>query len=112
MNEDNRRRYESAAHRMQSATALMTTRALGILPGMQTADIDVETLNRLLKHQRTGLNSAMASHEGLVRLLIDRGVFSLDEYDEAMVGAMEREADARCDDAVETLGLPEGTRFG
>ena len=104
-------RYDAATHRMQSVTALMTTKALGILPGMKTADIEVETLNRFLKHRATGINSAMASHGGLTQLLIDKGVFTLEEYHAAMTVAMEREADARCEEAIKVTGLPKGTTF-
>jgi hypothetical protein len=44
------------------------------------------------KHLRVGINSAMVTDQGLANLLIAKGVFTLDEYTEAMASAMEAEA--------------------
>ena len=46
------------------------------------------------KHLRAGVNSAMSDQGGLVTLLIKKGVFTEDEYLEAITASMKREADA------------------
>lgn len=69
-------RYLRAAHRVQSAIAAMPDD-----PG-QTP-----------KHLRTGLDMRAADAGGLAKLLIDKGVFTLVEYHEAMAEAAEEEAD-------------------
>lgn len=45
------------------------------------------------KHLRVGVNSAMCDHAALVRLLIDKGVITNDEYMTAIAEEMEREAE-------------------
>lgn len=97
-------RYAAAMHRMQSATAFDIARQLdGSVP---------PSAERLMKHLRTGLNSAMASQEGLARLLIEKGLFTMEEYLAAMTPAAEREADARVDEVKKKYSLAESVRFG
>lgn len=43
------------------------------------------------KHLRVGINAAMSDHGGLVRLLIEKGLISEDEYTKAIADEMERE---------------------
>lgn len=43
------------------------------------------------KHLRTGVNSAMVEHGGLVKLLMDKGVITEVEYYKALCEAMEQE---------------------
>lgn len=75
---DDKARYKRAAHGMQTGVAW-------------------EMLNQPLsaatspKHLRVGINSAMADQEGLVRLLIAKGIITEEEYTTAMADAMERE---------------------
>ncbi len=80
-------------HRMMSAIAFdMTQRGLdadGVTP------LTTKAINREFKQHRVGIDSGMASQEGLVRLLVGKGVFTDEEYQEAMTVAMEREADRR-----------------
>lgn len=45
------------------------------------------------KHLRVGVNSAMCDHAALVRLLIEKGVVSEDEYIKVVADEMEREAE-------------------
>jgi hypothetical protein len=45
----------------------------------------------LPKHLRTGLDMRAADHEGLVTLLMQKGVFTLDEYQKAIGDSAERE---------------------
>ena len=102
-------RYEAALHRMQSAIALdMTKLGLdsdGLIP------IEQRDLVRYLKHLRVGINSAMAPQEGLATLLIEKGLFTLSEYETAMTGAAEREADRVVDKCIRDHDLPAGTNF-
>lgn len=43
------------------------------------------------KHLRVGVNSAMVAQAGLVKLLIDKGLITEDEYFESQADAMEEE---------------------
>jgi hypothetical protein len=70
-------RYVKAAHAMQSGVAAK----MALDPGETTP-----------KHLRTGVNSAMAEHAGLAKLLIAKGIITEAEYFEAMASAMEDEA--------------------
>lgn len=68
-------RYERAAHRVQTAVAFNPDR-----PSDQYKDL------------RTGLDMRAADAAGLATLLIAKGVFTLEEYLEAVADAAEREA--------------------
>jgi len=102
-------RYLAAAHRMQSAEALRIVRRIqdDLAAGVSPVDVAARTA----KHLRVGINSNAASQEGLARLLIEKGVFTLEEYTAAMAVAMERESDARVAEVKKELGLPDGFRF-
>lgn len=69
-------RYHAAAHAMQS----------GVASEMNHNPKPTEP-----KHLRVGINSAMADHAALAKLLIDKGVITEDEYFEAIADGMERE---------------------
>jgi hypothetical protein len=69
-------RYQAAAHAMQSGVAAK----MGCDPSETTP-----------KHLRTGVNSAMVEHSALAELLMAKGVFTEDEYQEALATGMERE---------------------
>lgn len=71
-------RYLAAAHGMQSGVAAM---------------MEFEPAETTPKHLRVGVNSAMVEHSALVLLLIEKGVISKEEFDEALADAMERERD-------------------
>jgi len=70
------KRYAAAAHAMQTAVAIR----------MSGGGKDTEP-----KHLRVGINSAHVSISGLATLLIDKGVFTPEEYHTAMADAMEKE---------------------
>lgn len=70
-------RYLAAAHAMQSGVAAK----MALDPGETTP-----------KHLRTGVNSAMAEHSALAKLLIAKGVITEAEYLEAQAAGMEAEA--------------------
>lgn len=71
-----RKRYEAALHAMQSGVAL-------------AMNFDAKATEP--KHLRTGVNAAMSDGGGLVKLLVEKGVFSEEEYYRAVAEAMERE---------------------
>ena len=73
---DHKQRWMDAAHAMQSGVAMeMNYREMPTQP----------------KHLRVGINSAMTDHSGLVKLLINKGLITEDEYIEAIADAMVKE---------------------
>jgi hypothetical protein len=89
-----RQRYLDAMHGLQSAIAWEMNQ-----PGSTTAST---------KHMRVGVDSAHISDAGLARLLIEKGLFSLAEYEQAMADAAEAEVAARELDAARRLGARPG----
>ena len=69
-------RYDAAAHAVQTGIATL----MGLDPKLASP-----------KNLRTGLDCGKADMEGLVTLLIAKGVFTEAEYGAAMADAMERE---------------------
>lgn len=74
--QEDRTRYERAMHAVQS----------GVAAKMTYDDKDTSP-----KHLRTGVNSAMVQHSGLVLLLMRKGVISEAEYWTSMADAAETE---------------------
>lgn len=72
--------YETAAHRIQTAIAVLMGR-----------DPDLSLVQP--KHMRTGLDLSKSDMGGLARLLIAKGVFTEQEYNEAITNAAKEEAD-------------------
>ena len=69
-------RYEDALHAMQSGVQFeMSQGATDTLP----------------KHLRVGINSALVNDAAIATLLIEKGIFTLEEYQKAVADAMERE---------------------
>ena len=87
---DDRERYRWAAHAMQSGVAMLQKK--GDDSGSP-------------KHLRVGVNAAMSDHGGLVRLLIEKGVFTEDEYARAVADGMEAEAESHRRLVAEKLGV-------
>lgn len=81
-------RYERAAHRVQTAIAFTPER-----PRDQYKDL------------RTGVDMSKADQAGLVTLLIEKGVFTLDEYLAAVADSAEREAKIKEDDISVRFGI-------
>ncbi len=71
-----RERYERAAHRVQTAIACVP-----------------EHPNQTPKHMRTGIDMTKSDIGGLAGLLIEKGVFTEEEYVTALCEAAEKEAD-------------------
>lgn len=69
-------RYAAAAHAMQSG--VLAEQTLGSQDGSP-------------KHLRVGINSAMVNNAAVAHLLIERGIFTLDEYEAAIADHMEAE---------------------
>lgn len=69
-------RYLAAAHAVQSGVA---------------AEMALNPKPTEPKHLRVGVNSALVSNVALARLLIEKGVFTLDEYEAAQAAEMEAE---------------------
>lgn len=78
MSEKDVLRYTAALHAIQS----------GVAYDMKAGQDASGTSPR---HLRVGVNSAMVQNAALVKLLIDKGVFSLDEFDKALADEMEEE---------------------
>jgi hypothetical protein len=73
--------YEKAGHRIQTALAILWSND----PGLSLTQP---------KHMRTGIDLSKSDMGGLASLLIAKGVFTKDEYVEAITKAAEQEADS------------------
>jgi len=73
------KRYRAAAHAMQSGVK---------------ANINFDPLKAgvSLKDLRVGVNYALVSHNGLMKLLVHKGIITDQEYVKALAEAMETEA--------------------
>lgn len=76
MSQRDQDRYLAAMHAMQSG--VLTEQQLGSQDGTP-------------KHLRVGVNAAQVATAALARLLIDKGLFTLDEYVAAQADEMEAE---------------------
>lgn len=85
-------RYFHAAHAMQTGVALW----MNMEPG------ESETTP---KHLRVGVNSSMVSDAALTKLLIEKGIFTQEEFMKALADQMELEV------AMYESRLPPGTRL-
>lgn len=70
-------RYAAAAHAMQSGVA---------------AKMAFDPAETTPKHLRVGVNSSMISDKAIAELLIAKGIFTREEFLEALASAMEDEA--------------------
>ena len=81
--------YEAAAHAMQSGVAAM---------------MEIDDTSTQPKHLRVGVNSAAVDASALATLLIEKGVFTREEYIDALARQMEAEAKTYRDLLSEKLG--------
>lgn len=72
--------YEQAAHGVQTA------KAMDLEAGVRSRTKKFEP-----KHMRTGIDLSKAQQSGLARLLMEKGLFTADEYCEAMRLAVNEE---------------------
>lgn len=82
-------RYLAAAHAVQSAIAY----SLVSNPSEGSP-----------KHLRVGIDTQKVEQGALATMLIEKGIFTLDEYQKAMADAMEREVSLRADDLSAKMG--------
>lgn len=83
-------RYRAAAHAMQSGVA-MEIECSAPVSKTFSARAEVATGSCSPKHLRVGVNAAMADHAALALLLMNKGVFTRAEYEEALATSMEAE---------------------
>lgn len=76
--EEKKQKYIELCHAMQAGVAIK---------------MQIETSDTSPKQLRVGINSAMVSHSALVNLLIAKGIFTEDEYWDALIVAMAHEVD-------------------
>lgn len=74
-------RYQAALHSIQSAIAYDISRS----------NVRDGATRNVLKHHRVGIDEGKSTAGGLATLLIEKGVFTQDEYLVATVDAAERE---------------------
>lgn len=84
------KRYLAALHAMQS----------GVATEMQYHSAPTEP-----KHLRVGINSAMSDHQALAKLMIDKGIITMAEYEKAIADAMEAEVRRYEIHLLELLGM-------
>lgn len=77
ISEEKNKRYLELAHSIQCAAGFM------IEGGHSNEGTP--------KHLRTGINMAMCGHVALVKLLVDKGIISEDEYADALIEMLEKE---------------------
>jgi hypothetical protein len=70
--------YLDAAHAMQTGVAMLTHH--------DSREVDP-------KHLRVGVNSAMVNQAAIAKLLIGKGIITLEEYEKAICEEMNAEAD-------------------
>jgi hypothetical protein len=73
-------RYMAAAHAMQTGVA-------------HEINLDPDSAYITPKFLRVGVNSALVDSSAIAGLLMEKGIFTQDEYEEALAIAMERERD-------------------
>lgn len=78
--EDDKKRYDAAAHKVQAGLAFLM-------------HIDPELAMVSIKQMRVGIDMGKSDQLGLARLLIDKGLFTEEEYYTAMANAAEIEAE-------------------
>ena len=78
MSQQDEDRYTAALHAMQT----------GVMYQMEPGGNPNETTP---KHLRVGVNAALIDSGALAKLLIDKGIFTLDEYQAALADMAERD---------------------
>lgn len=86
--------YEKAAHRIQTAIAVLMGR-------------DPDFLQVQPKHLRVGLDLSKSDMDGLARLLIAKGVFAEAELADAITASVEQKGDSHEKMLQSALGDPD-----
>lgn len=76
--EEFEKRYEAAMHAMQTGVAMK---------------MDLDNAETRPKHLRVGVNAAMLEHGALSKLLLIKGLVTVEEYRAALVETAEAEAE-------------------
>jgi len=97
--------YEEASHGVQSAVRYEMTK-LGF-----PDDAPDRVVIAMLKHMRVGVDLRAADAGGLARLLIDKGIFTADEYIEHMRLAANEELARYQDHCRKLYGLSDKVDF-
>lgn len=84
-NEEKMQRYQQLCHAVQ--TGIGWTIAIE----NDDADVNADVNLRAHKHLRTGIDTSKSDFGAMARLLIAKGIFSEDEYIDALIDGMERE---------------------
>lgn len=82
MSEQDRKRYRNALHAVQSGVAFKMQKDL------ESRNSNPSTSTKQL---RTGIESAFVSDAAIARLLIQKGLFTQDEYEHALASEAEAE---------------------
>lgn len=91
-------RYTAALHGMQSGVKMRQE--------LEERDLIPDDKRETgPKHLRAGVNSAMADHGALVKLLIEKGLLTGDEYRAAIVEMMEAERDRYAQELTARMGV-------
>lgn len=90
------RRETALSHAIQSAIAFQ------IQAGCEAATP---------KHLRVGVDTSKADHGALVKLLVEKGVFTEEEYFVEMIAGLERELEFQTKQA-QKYGAPSNVTFG
>lgn len=100
-----RQRYMAAGHRLQSALKFELEHVRGV------SRYAYEQSIFSAKHMRVGIDLRASDALGLFRLLLAKGVFTEDEYLEAMAVSAEEEAQSQIERIRDELGLHPGRDF-
>lgn len=95
MTEEVRKKYIEALHAMQAGVARMQ---------------EIEPRSTTAKHLRVGINATRSDQGALIDLLIEKGIFTLDEYELKALEYMEREKKSHEDLLLEKTGIPHVLR--
>lgn len=89
----NNERYSNALHAVQTGVAVELQREVTAVTAGNPNHLSNSDLLRMVKHLRTGNNARAVDHCALVRLLIKKGLFTLEEYGQECADEMANEAD-------------------
>src|ERR1700677_3493094 len=89
LRQDKSERYMKLAHAVQTGVAMTLA-----IDHPEVADINSNQNLREHKHLRTGIDTSKSDHGALVKLLIEKGIFTQDEYLDALLIMIQQEKEA------------------
>lgn len=90
-------------------SAMLAEEYMALAHAMQTGvkfDQESGSTDGTPKHLRVGVNSCMVNNDAVARLLMEKGVFTQEEYIQAVVDAMRREVERYEELLTERYGKP------